>query len=666
MRIKYRPEIDGLRTIAVMLVIFHHLGWSLFSGGYIGVDVFFVISGYLITSIISSEILNKKFSIKSFYKRRILRLAPAYFLVIFSTSIAALIFMLPRELLNYVESALYATFFSANFYMWSEVGGYFGSQSEVVPLLHLWTLAVEEQFYILWPLALLTLFSLFNKRLILFTILLSIVFGVYISEWGVQNYRAAAYYLLPTRFFELLIGALLVFLPKLKEDKALIAGFFVGCGILLIFYSAFYFSVDQFFPGYSAIIPCLGTALVIYFSRTEGRVERILTFSPMVYLGRISYPAYLWHWPIIAFCNLLLVNIDWKIGFGIVLLTLILSSFTFHYVESFFYKNKKSSFLKILGFGFLLPASVVVSGFFIAHYFNGFPNRFNQSLNIKSEALNSYTYKVRGRCNEGPVNNPLPADKCILGLENKDVDFLLVGDSHANHFTSMIDVLAKDAGVRGYDITQSNTIYLPGVRRFYDVNGESVEHKHFLLRNNTLDKIVKEGKYKAVILGGSFATHYNGTELVEEGLANDDGEAFEKGFYRALRNIYAAGSKAIVIKGNPYLADTSYDCSIRNERFNKNENCNFNIEKHNANFYKWNDFLIKMKNEFPELILIKSDQIFCKNNICTTEIDGVPLYRDNSHLNDIGSKLLGEKYLEFFGNPLSVLSDSLEKNYKND
>ena len=151
MKFSYRPEIDGLRTLAVMLVILHHLGLNALSGGYVGVDVFFVISGYLITGILYSDIQNGSFSISRFYKRRVIRLAPAYFLVLFTTSLAALIFMLPAELLNYFKSVIYSTFFAANFFMWQEVGGYFGGNSDVVPLLHLWSLGVEEQFYIFFP-----------------------------------------------------------------------------------------------------------------------------------------------------------------------------------------------------------------------------------------------------------------------------------------------------------------------------------------------------------------------------------------------------------------------------------------------------------------------------------------------------------------------------------
>lgn len=178
MNISYRPEIDGLRTISVMLVILHHLGWSFIPGGYIGVDIFFVISGYLITKIVTQEIRENRFSIGQFYKRRIIRLAPALITVLIATSIVSLIIMLPAELINYFNSVIYASLFSANFYMWKEVGGYFGAQAEFIPLLHLWSLAVEEQFYIFWPIVLLLVLRFIRIRFIWLFMALALLFSI--------------------------------------------------------------------------------------------------------------------------------------------------------------------------------------------------------------------------------------------------------------------------------------------------------------------------------------------------------------------------------------------------------------------------------------------------------------------------------------------------------
>lgn len=261
--IKYQPHIDGLRAVAVLLVIFHHLGnWGGLAGGFVGVDVFFVISGFLITSIVRAELDAGRFTFRNFYKRRVIRLAPAYFTVLLFTTVGALIFMLPAELLSYARSMIASSLFLANFHMWKEVGGYFGANADTVPLLHLWTLAVEEQFYLVWPMALLIFHRSFLRKWVLWALLVVVVVGAVGSQWGVTRYPAAAYYLLPTRFFELAIGAALAYLPAATR-YGLWRSFLSLAGVSMILYSAWTYWSETAFPGYSALLPVLGTAMVV-------------------------------------------------------------------------------------------------------------------------------------------------------------------------------------------------------------------------------------------------------------------------------------------------------------------------------------------------------------------------------------------------------------------
>lgn len=655
MNLAYRPEVDGLRSIAVLLVILHHLGWNAISGGYVGVDVFFVISGYLITSIIFAEIRDGKFSIANFYKRRIIRLAPAYFLVLGVTSIASLVFMLPAELLNYAASVLYSTFFAANFYMWKEVGGYFGAQSEYVPLLHLWSLAVEEQFYIFWPLILIWLTAL-SRRAVLPLVLVAVLGGAVLSEWGVRNYLAASYYLLPTRFFELMIGALVAIGPRLMNRLVVARELFSLLGLAFIGYAGLVFTTARLFPGYSALVPCIGAAMVIYFAQSgQGLAGRALSTRLMVYIGKISYPAYLWHWPIIAFLNLNRITIDWLVGLIVLMTTLILSALTHRYVERpFRLRISGHRLLQVVGYGFVAPTVCAATFVFATNNLSGLPARFSDQVNLKNAALLSFTYKARGRCNEGNVKSPLGEDDCVLGVKDRPVDFLLVGDSHANHFTAMLDYMAKGAGVRGYDITQSQTIYLPEVKRFYLQDDKKVEHINFELRNEKLTQMIAENRYKAVIMGGSFASYYNGEELQRDG-ASSSAAAFENGLRAALINITKSDSIPIIVKGNPKLKGVSQDCGLNNLRFKHNAQCDFDVAKHQQNFSKWNELLRELQFEFPKLIVISPDEIICDETVCHSELNGVPLYRDYGNLNQIGSELVGKLYVEKFGNPIAAL-----------
>lgn len=656
----YRPEIDGLRTISVMLVILHHLGWTLFSGGYIGVDVFFVISGYLITNVVMSEVKEGRFSFSNFYKRRVIRLAPAYFLVLLVVSIIGAALMLPAELVNYFESVKYSTVFLANFYMWKEVGGYFAANADVIPLLHLWSLAVEEQFYVLWPFTFIFLYKVIPQRFFLGFMLVIAILGVCISEWGVYSYRAAAYYLMPTRAYELLMGALLVFLPQ-RNWRGTTRNVMGLVGLALIFLAAITYTTGKMFPGVNGVLPCLGAALVLVFcSGANDLCGRLLASAPMTMVGRISYPAYLWHWPIIAFLNVYLVKIDLIVGLGVIIFTLLISAMTYYYVESPAKRFNKKAAGSVVVLGFLLPATVFVGAAFVAGQQAGWPDRFQDSINKKSEALLSYSHKVRGRCNEGNVVNPLPADRCVLGIKNRPVDFLMIGDSHANHFTGMVDVIAKDAGLRGYDITQSNTVFLPYTKSFYFQDGERVEYKNFEARNNTLIKKIEEDGYRAVVLAGSFATHYNSGDFEAASEDAKGTKVFEQQFEEAVRLIQTAGAVVVVVKGNPLLGDIPADCPLVNARFGFSNRCDVALQTHQAYFRKWDALLKVLSLKYPKMVVIDPAEIMCNQKDCLSEIDGLPLYRDGNHLNHLGSELIGRRYIEKFGNPLLSIRDVSE------
>jgi peptidoglycan/LPS O-acetylase OafA/YrhL len=655
MKLAYRPEIDGLRTIAVMLVILHHLGWAALPGGYVGVDVFFVISGYLITAILFAEIRSGEFSVARFYKRRIIRLAPAYFLVLVVASVAAMFFMLPAEILNYAQSVIYSTFFMANFFMWKEVGGYFGAQSDFVPLLHLWSLAVEEQFYIFWPLILFAAYRLLGRRSVLPLVLTVIVVGIAISEWGVQNYRAAAYYLLPTRFFELMVGALLAVVPRFGRPMPVIRELLGITGLALILYAATSYSTEALFPGYAAVVPCIGAALIIYFAQQgQGFVGKFLSLSPMVSVGRISYPAYLWHWPIIAFLNLHLIKIDLIVGTFTLAATLLLSWLTYRYAELPFQRMNALRLPSVLGVGFAAPAVVVLCFGVALKYNDGFPSRFPDSLNLKSAALQSFSNKIRGRCNEGPVDTPLPAEDCILGSpDRQQVDILLIGDSHANHFTGMIDVMAKDAGLRGYDITQSNTIYLPGVKRFYLQDGKVIEHENFLKRNNALQSIIENGAFKYVVLGARFASYLKEVDYfyLVENPSMQGVRVFQTQLEQAIVGIAKSGAIPVFVKGNPTYSSNIQDCTLNNQRFNLKNKCQMHIDEFNSGHHEWSAILEKLAEKYPSIVIIDPAKVVCDTSRCVTELNGVPLYRDGDHLNHLGSKLMGQMYVRKFGNP---------------
>ncbi len=659
MSLSYRPEVDGLRFVAVGIVILHHLSVMGFGGGFVGVDVFFVISGYLITSLIMLEIKNQSFSFSNFYKRRLIRLAPAYFIVLLVTFGVAFMLMLPAELKSFSESAIYSTLFSANFYMWDVVGGYFGSGADTTPLLHLWSLAVEEQFYLIWPLVLFISFRWLPK----WTALLVLVFfigALVVSEWGAIHYRAAAYYLMPTRAFELLLGALLALAPIawFTISSRYVRAALSGLGLILIVYSTMVFNNQTWFPGLNALIPCVGAALVIAFTRAEDPVVGyFLSNKVAVVLGKISYPAYLWHWPIVAYLNLQLIELTFVVSFLVVVLTFLLAAATYAYIELPFRQVKNFSLPKVFSLSFVVPTFLLVicSGVLIRN--DGFPQRFDDELNLRAEAVLSYAHAARGRCNEGPVRSPLDSDACRLGVDKEEVDILLLGDSHANHFTGMIDVLAKDAGLRAYDITQSQTPFLIGVDRYYEQNDVLVKHNNFSDRNKFIESQVIPRGYTYVVLAASFNA-YNTREVFSEydraPVVNDSAALFQSSLNKTINLIVENGSVPVLVKGNPVFDFDVSNCTLNNKRFGLQDECSMRTSTYQNDFLSWGSFVDELKASFPQMIVIDPAVVMCNEQICFSEIDSIPLYKDRAHLNYLGSELVGRKLLEVQQNPFSL------------
>ena len=302
-RLNYRPDIDGLRAVAVIAVVLFHLDIGLIKGGYVGVDIFFVISGYLITKILDTDIRGGRFSILTFYDRRIRRIFPALFAMVLATSLAALAFLLPPEITDFSKSVIAAALFSSNMHFMA-VTDYFNSAGNTAPLLHTWSLAVEEQFYLVFPLLLYRLRYASRPTLLLVLGSLTLLsFGLSVEL--VRTDQVMAFYLAPSRAWELLLGSNIALgaLPPLRRSwlREVVA----GLGIALIIASLVTFYAAMPFPGVRALAPCVGAACVLHAGEAgTTRISRLLSLKPIVFLGLISYSLYLWHWPIIVFARL--------------------------------------------------------------------------------------------------------------------------------------------------------------------------------------------------------------------------------------------------------------------------------------------------------------------------------------------------------------------------
>ena len=302
MSTSYRPDVDGLRAVAIVPVVLYHLGVRPFGGGFVGVDVFFVISGFLITSLIHAEMIAGKFSILAFYERRIRRLFPALFVVMAACTFAALALYLPPDLQAFSRSLIATTLFSANLLFW-KTAGYFTAAPETKPFLHAWSLAVEEQFYIFYPPLLLLVVKFARRRIPMILATLAMLSFV-ASVVEVHAKPNAAFYLPQFRAWELLLGALLAVQVVPPPKSRIVREALSALGLCLIGVAVVTYGSDTPFPGVSALLPTLGAALIIYTgSGGPSRVNRALSLRPMVFIGWLSYSLYLWHWPVIVFAE---------------------------------------------------------------------------------------------------------------------------------------------------------------------------------------------------------------------------------------------------------------------------------------------------------------------------------------------------------------------------
>jgi peptidoglycan/LPS O-acetylase OafA/YrhL len=311
MKLTYRPEIDGLRAIAVGAVILYHaqitiFGYQPFKGGFIGVDIFFVISGYLITSIILKELVTTgSFSFKHFYERRVRRILPALLFVMLVSLPFAWMYLLPSSFIDFSKSILYSLGFSSNFYFHYS-GQQYGAESGLLkPFLHTWSLSVEEQFYILFPIVLLITFKYFRKYLI-HILILGFVISLGLADWGSRNHPSFNFYVLPTRGWELLAGSILAYFEINNGHRSKNKTFNLilpTIGLLLIGHSILFFNDEMFHPSFYTLSPIIGVCLMIWFSNKDELITKILSTKLFVGIGLISYSLYLWHYPIFAFAR---------------------------------------------------------------------------------------------------------------------------------------------------------------------------------------------------------------------------------------------------------------------------------------------------------------------------------------------------------------------------
>ena len=426
MKLNYRPEIDGLRAIAVTSVIFYHAqfifnGHKFFTGGFIGVDIFFVISGYLITLILLKELVSKgSISFRNFYERRIRRILPTLLVVILFSLPFAWIYLLPSNFIEYTKSIIYSLGFGSNFYFHFSSQQYGAESGLFVPLLHTWSLSVEEQYYILFPLILLITFKYFKEHL-LTIFFISLILSLLIADWGSKNYPSATFYLLHTRIWELLAGSILAYFEVNlghRSKNRILNLILPTVGIFLILYSIIFFDDKIFHPSFYTIPSIIGICIIIWFSNEKELITKILSSRLFVGVGLISYSLYLWHYPIFAFARTKdndpsqYDKLEW------IFLAVILSIISYIFIEKPA-RNKKFSF------SLLIKIIVIITSLLITFSLNIISNQKKIDKVNKVLEYNKFSPILEKECKFNNQDKIFLIDSSLNERLNKCRDYTL-------------------------------------------------------------------------------------------------------------------------------------------------------------------------------------------------------------------------------------------------
>jgi peptidoglycan/LPS O-acetylase OafA/YrhL len=622
-----RKDIDVLRAISVVSVIVFHLDKSFFPLGYLGVDIFFVISGYLITKIIIKELKNKNFSFKNFYLRRAKRILPAFLVVLFSTLGVAFFFLLTADLKAFTESLLASLGFFPNIYFWI-TGGYFSSSDELKPLLHLWSLGVEEQFYLFFPIVFFLIFKKFSKlNNKIFFILIIVFFSYFINIFFInKGHLDPNFFLFPARIWQFGLGVIAAMLPllKLKDNKhRSYIIYFASILILLNFYR-----ILPVLP--HATLISFGTALILYVKIDKNNfLFKLINFKILIFTGLISYSLYLWHWPIISLIKYVnLSNLNLTHILISLTTTYLLASLTWKFIEQPCLKNKKTNigFLNFILFSYLL---LIIASLTILFNKN-LPSRYEKFPNKIAEAVGS-TY----HCSILDYRKFGDSYACIVNdLVSTEPEVVLFGNSHAHMYGWGFKEALIKTGKQGLTIPLNSC--LPTIDK-------NISRSCLVKTKKYFDEIIENKKIKTVIIGLT----WNSTTLVDENQNKHSGfkKRNESLFYTINRlkknnkKVFLIGPieipgfkiSSIVSRELAFKKETSKNFSSSREKFDKKykDSIKFFRKKMGRNFLETYNSICNLKNCY-----------FVDNNGSN--------FSDSNHLSSYGSKKMAKYFLSIF------------------
>ncbi|MFC5480539.1 acyltransferase family protein [Massilia suwonensis] len=642
----YFPEIDGIRAIAVLLVMFCHARFSGFTGGFIGVDLFFVISGYVVTLAITRQQEAGAFSLADFYARRMRRLLPSLYLVALATLVFCLLFVFPEHTFKLIKNLGFLVLFSSNVYL-SRTTGYFGVDSAKQPLLHTWSLSVEEQFYFILPLCL-VLLARVKPRTRLLALSAALLLALAYSIVHTNKVGAAGYYMLPGRLFEFLCGVVLALgIGRLAVLGPRIANLLVVLGMAGVAVCTLRYGAETVMPGTGAILPCIAAVLLIAGGRYAGALHPVLTNRPLRYLGRISYPLYLWHWPLIFAFN----RLGWNgsAGMGLALaVSVVLAALTHRWIEQPWRARSERPrrtwlrlwllpFLFMLGLYFLARETDQLTRFYPAQYRADYVNA-SQSV---------FEHPRAERCwNKVEL---FPA-ACSLGTQGAATKAVLWGDSHAYHQIDFLDAIGKSKNLAIHDMTfamcgpVANSPERAGDGRYQRHAEECRAHSAAVMRHILADPAIE-----FVFMAAMWDIYGGGVDGVGPGQHGYLPGQFDTELAATIAQLQAAGKRVIMLDDTPLLPRELDSCA--SDRLYlpgmAGRDCSYSRsiadEKHQATA----QILARVVQAHPDVAMINTYDVLCDDKRCQSEIDGVPLYKhdDLNHLGAGGSRMFYALYM---------------------
>lgn len=652
-KLTYRPDIDGLRAIAVLAILFYHAHFTTFAGGYVGVDVFFVISGFLITSIIIKDINAGEFSVARFYERRIRRIFPALYVVLLFVLIATYFLYNPENFTQAIKSVAATVGFVSNILFWTETG-YFDAPATLKPLLHTWSLAVEEQFYIFFPLLLVFITRFFREKLREILIGLASL-SFLLSLYVINKNPASAFYFPHLRAWELLIGSLLVFIKPSAKPGMILAHLFSILGLGMILASAFIYTETTPFPGLSALLPTLGSAFIIYSSfHSRSIVGKLLSLPPFVFIGKISYSLYLWHWPIIIFGMYYIIQIPTITQMWILIsISFVLATLSWHFVENPFRAKGFLNRQKIFIFaGSVMATTFLASGLLYVTQRN--TGHFSQE-EFETFSNTVPSWNEREGCIESDQVNLKDLNRCMLGDGTEQPNFLVWGDSHAEALAPSFDEIAKLNHATGYVANHAACppilgIYRKGKTFCVDIN------------NRILGYIEEHPEWETIILVSRWTVSTEGERyktdpeavvtLVDTQSSIPEGSntlIFETGMQRTIEKLLSLNRKVVIISTVPevgYNVPSAYFIALRTGR-DVNQIIAPSIDEYNQRNATANKVTAKLQDQY-NIMVIDPSTVLCDQTNCKVVRDGKPMYIDSNHLSYFGASYISGIFQPIF------------------